>query len=778
MACRFPGAATVEEFWDNLIAVRDTVQRGPEAGGSFVGAAGKVSGQEAFDSEYFRVTPAEAELMDPQQRVLLEVAVEAMEDAGYGGDDVDPDSGPVIGVFVGGGGDEYLHEFAGPASGRDVFEDLRLRTGNGKDFLAARLAFKLGFGGPSVTVQAGCATGLVAVATACNALLLGDCDIAIAGGISLLMPDATGYRYEAGGILSRDGYCRPFDAAADGTVPSSGVGLVVLRRDEDATRDGDTRRAILRGWAVNNDGRSRSGFTVPNVDGQARVVRRALDRASATASDIGFLETHGTATAVGDAVEIDALKQNFGEIPTDQACVLGAVKANIGHTDSAAGIAGLIKAALVVERGIIPGTVNFTRPNELLDLDASPFTISADTTYWTRPGERLAGVSSFALGGNNAHVIVARPTPRPTVPTRVGAHAIALSARTPAGLEHLKAATRRWVADAPQMPSEALADAAFTLAVGRRRHEYRWVGVATDADHARRLLATPTAPAPTVLRRELLVAGTASEVSDLAGGELASHPVYLATVTVLESELGEGPTREREPAFVVLAVLRSLERLGLTFARLDGPTWIGPLFEWHDADPVRRRPLSDALDACARLLGGDRGATAEPRVGGDSPAPSPGRVVLDEDFSLTNAAAEAWATGADIDLARLYEDEHRQRIPLPTYPFERRDHTLPRRESRQAPPSTAAREEQPRSLDVNEVMTEIWQRVLGLESIDIDAHFLDDLGGDSMYAVEIGGQLNDALGVNLPIDLPFEAPTIRQAVAIANATLSTRAELR
>ena len=313
MAARFAGADNVEQYWTNLVEGVESTSRHasdgvvPESGGSgrFVRSVAKVDNIESFDADYFRIQPTEAVIMDPQQRVLLEVAAEALDDAGYAGEH---DS--VVGVFVGSGENHYFREYVAPAEARaGRAGDVRITLANEKDFLAPRLAFKLGLSGPAITVQTGCATALSAVALACSALAAGDCDIALAGGVSLLMPDVDGYTYTEGGILSADGRCRAFDAGASGTIPGSGAGIVVLRRESDALADRDHRRAVIRGWALNNDGGSRGGFTVPNIDGQEAVIRAALARADIKPDQVGYVETHGTGTAIGDPIEFEALRR-------------------------------------------------------------------------------------------------------------------------------------------------------------------------------------------------------------------------------------------------------------------------------------------------------------------------------------------------------------------------------------------------------------------------------------------------------------------------------------
>ncbi|MFF5026864.1 beta-ketoacyl synthase N-terminal-like domain-containing protein [Streptomyces collinus] len=768
MAARFAGADDVESYWTNLVGCVESVSRPDGAGtvpdgggeGRRVRAVAKVAGIETFDADHFRVPPAEAVTMDPQQRVLLEVASAALEDAGYGGR-----RDAVVGVFVGSGENHYFREYVAPTEARaGRGGDVRITLANEKDFLAPRLAFKLGLTGPAITVQTGCATALSAVALACASLVAGDCDIALAGGVSLLMPDVDGYDFTEGGILSADGRCRAFDAEATGTVPGSGAGIVVLRRDADAQAGRDRRRAVIRGWAVNNDGGSRAGFTVPNIDGQEAVIRTALARADTAPDQVGYIEAHGTGTAIGDPVEFEALRRVFAT-PERQprSITLGAVKPNIGHTDAAAGIAGLIKATLAVERAVLPGTLHFRSPNPEIDLDATPFTVTAETRAWDAEGPRVAGVSSFGLGGSNAHVVVESVPVVPAADAARPRQVLALSARSDDELERMRQRLADRLASAPSLDLPALADTAHTLAVGRARFPRRWAAVAADGAEAVVLLRAPTRAGRPVTRWSLVLHGTPDELAATGERLLAAEPLLGPEVAELREAAGlagqpglTGLSPHQAGALTALGVARILRRLGMTFSRIDAPDWVRPVARWlgDGADPAA---LAAALAACT---GDDAGSFRE----------RAGEIRVGPLFDLSEAVATAWRAGVAIDWAAYYGDEPRGRVPLPTYPFTRRRFWLERPEVQQAPAgvapggpggatSTAAAIEQ------------VWCEVLGVPSIAHDAHFVDDLGGDSLYAVEIGARLNSALGLDTPVDLPFIAPTIAASAAFLDQNL-------
>ncbi|HTI20312.1 MAG TPA: beta-ketoacyl synthase N-terminal-like domain-containing protein [Kutzneria sp.] len=473
MSCRFPGAGDPGQFWANLVEGVDSVTRYPNrqaATREYTPARGVLTGPEWFDAGYFGYSPRDARIISPQHRVFLECAVEALESAGY-----DPDRHPgTIGVYAGGTETYYGHLLRSQRDQIPGMTDWEILIGTATDFLVSRIAYKLGLRGPAVTVQAACATSLVAVHTATHALMSGDCDIALAGGVAIHVPQKDS-PYVQGGIISADGKCRTFDAAADGTVGSDGAGLIVLKRLEDALHDGDHIHAVIRGTAINNDGADRIGYTAPSATGQASVIRDAHEIAGVDPDTITLIEAHGTATPLGDPIEITALTEAFRD-GTDRVgyCAIGSVKTNIGHTDAAAGIAGLIKAVLAVEHGIIPASLHFTSPNPRIPFEGSPFRVAARTEKWETDGiPRRAGVSSFGIGGTNAHVIVEQP-PVSTPSRAEDDQLIVLSARTPEALDALAAEIQNGASNA---------DIAWTLQVGRREFPYRlYAIVASDGD--------------------------------------------------------------------------------------------------------------------------------------------------------------------------------------------------------------------------------------------------------------------------------------------------------
>ncbi len=418
MDCRFPDASNCSEYWENLCTgkksrtdlsdedlrnagVADSVINNPH----YVKAVYKLDNVDKFDASFFGFTPQEAKLMDPQQRILLEVSWNALEDAGYANDSYEGH----IGLFVGKSSSQYLMKNLFSNYGSKKIEEMRpIWNGNDITYTATMISYKLNLTGPSICLQSACSTSLLAVSMACQSLINYECDMALAGGCRIAVPQNTGYMYLPGEVLSSDGNCRPFDAKANGTVTGSGAGIVVLKRLSEAVQDGDQIIAVIKGSAVNNDGSLKVGYAAPSVSGERRAIRSAQLLSEVDPETITYIETHGTATELGDPIEIQALTEAF-ELSTDKKhfCTLGAVKANIGHLDIAAGIAGFIKTCLVLKHGVIPPNCNFQEPNKNIDFVNTPFYINKDLMKWSpNCGVRRAGVSSFGIGGTNVHVVL------------------------------------------------------------------------------------------------------------------------------------------------------------------------------------------------------------------------------------------------------------------------------------------------------------------------------------------------------------------------------------
>ncbi|HBL31208.1 MAG TPA: non-ribosomal peptide synthase [Acidobacteria bacterium] len=487
LAGRFPGAPDAAELWRNLRAGRKSIKHftdeeladsGIDPGllgrPDYVKAFGVLDGIELFDAGLFGLSPREAEITDPQLRLFLECALEALENAGHAA----VNASDLIGVYAGATHSSYLWNLLRQPALLSTFGFTRLLLGNDKDYLATWTSYKLNLRGPSLSVQTACSTSLVAVHLACQALANGECDIALAGGVSVNAQQVSGYLYREDGILSPDGHCRPFDAQAQGTVGGSGVGIVVLRRLADALEDGDAIRAVIKGTATNNDGSLKVGYTAPSVDGQARAIHEAIAVAEIDPESLDYIEAHGTATALGDPVEMAALNRALGR--RTRPCLLGAVKSNLGHLDAAAGVTGLIKTVLALEHGEIPATLHFRNPNPQIQFGS--FRVVAELTAWPRTDHpRRAGVSSFGIGGTNAHAVLEEaPEQEPSGPARPW-QILTLSAKTADALESAIADLARHLSALPGPEPNDFADVAYTLQVGRRHLPHRRVVVCRDA---------------------------------------------------------------------------------------------------------------------------------------------------------------------------------------------------------------------------------------------------------------------------------------------------------
>ncbi len=544
-AGRFPGAEDVEAFWRNLAAGVESIRQYsdeelraagvPEAvlaQPGYVKAGARLDGAEDFDPEFFDMTPREAEITDPQHRVLLECAYHAMENAGY----VASRYPGEVALYAGVGMNTYLINNLMPRP--DVLQALgmhQLLLGNDKCYATSRIAYKLNLRGACVTIDTACSSGLVALTLAYRSLISFECDLALAGGAKVNAADL-GYPYEPGSINSPDGHCRTFDAQARGTVFGSGAGMVVLKRLDDAIRDRDTIQAVIRGAAINNDGWAKVGFTAPSVTRQRDVIRQALAFSETDPASIGYVEAHGTGTQLGDPVELAALSEAFGPRGEGERCAIGSVKPNIGHLESAAGIAGVIKTVQALRRRQLPPSLHFDTANPALELERSPFQVNAELRAWPAGrGPRRACVSSFGLGGTNAHVVLEEaPTVRESASESL--ELLPISARKPATLERVaeRLRTRLLAADAP-----ALADAAHTLARGREPFEHRGFVLARSREDAAVALAQVTAVRAGTPKIAFLIPGQGVQYPGMAAELYARHPHYRRALEECCELLGE-----------------------------------------------------------------------------------------------------------------------------------------------------------------------------------------------------------------------------------------------
>ncbi|MGD9484538.1 beta-ketoacyl synthase N-terminal-like domain-containing protein [Streptomyces sp. TRM70308] len=826
MACRFPGADSVERFWEVLRDGRETLTRYTDeellaagvpaerlADPRYVKAGQRLQDVDMFDSELFRFTHDEAEILDPQHRVFLECSLEALERAGYDPDRTDGH----IGVYAGAGMNTYLlHNLGDRYRAASSVDHYRLMLANDKDFLATRVSYKLNLRGPSVNINTACSTSLVAVHTACLGLLGGECDVALVGAVHL-GPQGQGYQYQEGMIFSPDGHCRAFDAQARGTVIGSGAGVLVLKRLGEALADGDWVHAVIKGSAVNNDGAHKTGYTAPSIAGQAAVIADAQEVADVEPESVTYVEAHGTGTPLGDPIEVAALTEAFRQ-GTDGTgfCALGSVKTNVGHLDTAAGMAGLIKTALMLEHGTLVSSLHYNEPNPDIDFAAGPFFVNTETTEWPAgSGPRRAGVSSFGIGGTNAHVIVQEPPSRPAAPEAAERELLVLSARSPAALRQATAALARHL---KQHRDLDLAAVAQTLGLGRRGHPHRLALVARGTRDAAMALALGD--------EERLRQGVAAAEP--------SAPVLVLTPTAADpadaAELYRTTPAYRDAVDSCVAAAGPAER-GADALALPGPradflhayALAGTLTAWG-VRPAGYAATGTALAVVAALTGALSPADALALAEGTVPerfapprapvlTPRTGRWLTEDESGhaehwtatgelpplaaplaeegrhpvplapaedapgglahLLALAADQWVLGAPLDFAAVHAGREVRRVPLPTHRFERRRHWV---EPGVQDPAPAGRGGE-RLLDrfdpadhrgnvelvTDHLVSEIGQVLGGRDRVALDTN-LFDLGLDSLVLIEVVAKLSEELDHPVPATAFVEFPTIRAFV--------------
>ncbi|MFK0253888.1 SDR family NAD(P)-dependent oxidoreductase [Streptomyces sp. NPDC090445] len=774
MAGRFPGAPDLTRFWQRLRAGHDlrtfhTDEELARAGTPehlvadprFVKVSAALPDAYVFDHEFFGFTRREGELLDPQQRLMLETAWELLETIGYAGEPGDE----AIGVFAGATMNTYLTNVVARACDLLSYDGTEIMLTNDKDYLPTRVSYKLGLKGPSVNVQTACSTSLVAVHLAVQSLLTGESDIALAGGVSVVANPYPGYLHQDGMMMSPDGRCRPFDAAAAGTTFGDGVGMVALKRLAEAVEDGDRVLAVVKGSAVNNDGSDKIGYTAPSITGQRAAITEAHAVAGVDGSGIGYVEAHGTATALGDPIEFTALREAF-ELGGDRRspCVLGSVKANVGHLAAAAGIAGFIKTVLALQHREIPGHPSFERPHPSMDLAGSGFAVNTLPMAWPRGDTpRRAGVSSFGVGGTNAHVVLEEAPARPPAPSSGDWQLLAVSARTEDTLREQTIG----IADALTAPDAPdLADAAYTLRVGRRSFAHRRAVVAADARQAAAALRAPASSAPAAPGQVSLLLGEAApgDFQDLT----ARLPEVREALRRSRKRLAPPAGQPELPDFVAHHALATLwtrsgvepravggqgamELLAGCLAHVLEPSEALALLAWRaglapDAPRLTLRPPripvlsavtgtaldeSRALDprhwtediwqgdrlaeafagpadtgrvlvvgrAPAALRNDPRLLTAEaPPVAEDGgPDPRPATA------RLLQVAGQLWEAGTPVDWTGWHGAQRRRRVALPTHP-------LHGRELRLRPPSDRGSHGRSRN-PADWIHAETWQRI-------------------------------------------------------------------
>lgn len=813
MACRFPGARDVDQYWSNLVSGRSAL--GPSVGAGwdgvsergsapadqhpdYVPVSGTLDDFDLFDAGFFGVSPAEATSMDPQQRLFLQEAVRALEHAGWTGA-----GSRNVGVFCGSGENRYagLPDHQGRAAVPDSPSTLPLRV-----------SYHLDLHGPSVFVSSLCSTSLAAVHLARGSLLAGDCDVALAGAVSLRLPLHHGYHATAGGVASPDGELRPFDRRASGTVPGSGVGVVVLKRLAHALRDGDTVHAVLRGSALNNDGADRQSFAAPSVRGQRDVIIAALADSGVDPGSIGYVEAHGTGTPLGDPVEMAALREAREFLDVRTPCVVGAVKSSVGHLDSAAGMAGLVKAVLAVREGTVPPTHGHEELNPEIRLEGTGLRVGRRAQPWPQPSlPRRAAVTALGIGGTNAHVVLEQPpAARPALRAPDRARIFPVSAHSTEAFERLRTRLADRVAELPR------ADVARTLQSHRIAKPLRraWVlAPAADLGAALREPVRPVAPQPFVLAvdarslpstplgtefteglptlRALLTPGIRAPYADFfrsalwALDALAGVPVLLghgAGEYLAVAAAGGMPadTALRCALLHVRAVeagrpgsdLSACERLLDSLAKELWETALSPLvrevrsgFSGH-VTAAGHTPSGESLLEMTR---GEVMGTASPQPSGEHPDLFAALGSWDRWLALI---AHSWERGVEVDWDVVCGPATGRITTLVPYPFDEVRHWPVPPTAGAEKPGTRAPALPSAGADPETEVAAIWRDVLGVPQVRPDDSFFH-LGGHSLLASQVMARIWDGLGVRVSLGDLLEAETLRAMADLVEEKLSS-----
>ncbi|MEU4779697.1 amino acid adenylation domain-containing protein [Micromonospora sp. NPDC023633] len=819
MACRVPGADSVEEFWRLLCDGADPVEDIPTeqvtgGGPGHVARRKRFADPALFDGEYFGMTPAECAATDPQQRFLLETSVRALEDAAidparFRGD---------IGVFVGMNHSDYLlhHVWPEGSSVRRLGWH-RVLMGNDRGFAATQVSYRLGLTGPSIAVDCACSSGLAAIHQACRALVDYEADAVIAGGVSI-KPTDSGYTYVEGGIASPDGVCRPFSADANGTVFGSGIVLFVLRRLEDALLEGDRVLAVIRGSGINNDGGAKTGYTAPSAAGQAALIRRVHRLAGIDAGEIGYVEAHGTGTALGDPIEIAGLTEAFrGSTAGTGTCLVGSVKSNIGHLDSASGAAGLAKALLAVRHGFIPASLYAQRTNPHIDFASTPFRVCAAGTPWPA-ARRIAAVSSFGVGGTNVHLLVESPPAQaPAPPATAAPIVIPFTARRTEDLDAVEAQLRAALAGAD---AEAARDTAHTLRRGHLRHSLRRVLVRYPGGELESLVAATGTRGAAARVRCVRADGSAldgllerlsvaAQVRDLAAlGTPAAVALAFAHVWQQHDLAISAVVSDRDTtaaAAVLAGVLtypdgiEAVSRLarGATPAAAAAGLTVHPCtVAWYDADGNQFHAEGQTPDLVALLAGAPPAPgrrTLPPRVDAVVDlVPVPGADPLPEalfPYAASVSAAEPGLDGLRVAMAAAWvagvldepgPAEAGAVVTVPGHPFRRERHWLsapgadgevPAAATAAPTPDTGDTVQTAAAADPLDIALAVFADVLGRTGIGADDS-LFAIGGDSLAALRVVARTRSLAGVDVRVGSFMAAPTPRTLAALVHTAAS------
>lgn len=785
MSVRVPGADSLDEFWnmveqgiEAIHSGQETKQQAERKRNHYFQVDTCIKNKKEFDASFFDISGAEAKLMDPQQRCFLECTWEAMENAGYAPKSYDG----IIGLYAGAYANTYLYQNILPSmAGSDFLDSMEVMMTNEKDHIATRTAYKMNFTGPAVNVQTSCSSSLAAVHLACQGLLDYSCDMAVAGAATIGSSEEGGYYYQDTGLLSKDGHVRPFDKEATGTIYSEGIGVVVLKRTEEALEDKDHIYAIIKGSAINNDGSERMGYTAPSVKGQVQAIRRAQLIAETEPDTISYIEAHGTGTPLGDRIELEALHQVF--LKTGQAgfCALGSIKANIGHTGPASGVIGLIKTALALENQVLPPSINYVHENYAIDIFESPFYVNTFTQKWeTVSGIRRAGISSFGLGGTNVHLILENAPERLEHEEEKKVRIFPLSAKTEKALQQLKKAYANYIKVHKEI---SLQDMVYTLMNGRENFRYRYACVCDSCETLLEALCaedikTKAAPKPlALLVTDQLRLGD-SVVEELYKNEPHFQKAY-DSVKQAATNLSHADALETKKLCTAYGLGKMLMNWGIPFYQVIGKERAG----------VIAKALNDELnlEEMAReylSMNRDRKGWEEECILQDEfsyimyqkqEEVQEGYFVFDKKDktdSLYQLLAKLWKMGCINSWSAFQNGKEGEHVPIPSYSFDRQIYwmepmAMEVKKAEETEDSYYIRTEEQMTGYVEpsgfmeKKMAEIWEKELGIKPVGaMDGFF--QLGGTSLAAAKVNGLLCEYFDIEISLQEFVGSQTIRE----------------
>lgn len=782
--CKFPGAKNKNEYWELLKngveAVKNIVKESSEENSknsNHIKMGARVDDIDKFDAEFFNINPIEAKFMDPQHRLFLQSAWNAIEDAGYNVEKINCS----VGVFAGVGISTYLiYNVLPMAIQKNNLEKYKVAIlhGNSSDYLATRVSYKLNFKGPSMVVQTACSSSLTAISLACRSLLTYECDMALSGGVSINVLQDEGYLYNPGEILSSSGHCRPFDEGADGTVFGGGVGTVTLKRYEDAIEDGDYIYAIIRGTAINNDGNDKVSYMAPSVNGQANVIKDAIDFANISPKTISYIEAHGTGTKIGDPIEVNALKEIM-PYEGKKYCSIGSVKGNIGHSIAASGIAGLIKVILSLEKGYLCPSINCENVNKELGLENSVFEINREFKKWEKIyGVRRAGVSSFGMGGSNVHMILEGydfETPKRKNSNQL--KALKLSAKTYDSLLSIKKNLGIYLTNNNVNDDDLL----FTYNLNRKDFKCRESFIYRSQSELIEKLNASELNQSLYEKKDLVMSFENFDLSkmDLFKDMYENIEIFKNTINtcaevlnhkginlihILSNESANGINdTDKLPIRIALGFCfaKTMKELGSEFKLEVANKLYTDLEKAINNDDISFDDLlmmhtDEQQEESLEYEVSKREETGYINVNSEK-----NQFIINSYSSFLNLISNLWMSGYDIRFEELYDYKNAVKKPFPSYEFDRKSYWIDSKYDNygESVKEIEINEDDIKNRDISKIVKQYWSKFLGIKEIEEDENFFE-LGGHSLLAIQIITEIEELFKISIPLEDVLIEPTI------------------